>query len=214
MKFYIKIISLEGDINRLFGKSMHVHQLLSICVLADNGYKYYAINKDFSQSLVDRTAHDNLIPQLPRRDSNIYKSLYQIGSELKDFVRFHAANMEVEFYGYQSSVDTVLLGSIFHGMNSAMYPDFFPKEIIDLHQHTAVYLSLLPAEHFINYDKYGVTPFPEALQKVQARIDTFETHADYPEMDRPYNVVAMAEWIYYYYKFLIKFTKELSIITV
>lgn len=209
MKYFIDTEFIEGFHKPLFGKRRHFIDLISIGIVCEDGREYYAISKEYRFKDADKWVQDNVIIPMYTQEISGFKRDYikkedfhkyipngksndDIRSKLFQFITCPKGDT-VEFYGYYSDYDWVLLCSLFGRMIDL--PKGFPMYCVDLKQMIDERANKIEVSTVIR----GVNTFDEKL-------DFLKKHPEYPKQKDEHNALADAKWNHELFKFLKKIT--------
>lgn len=85
-------------------------ELISIAIVADDGREYYAVSTDADHGAANEWVAANVIPHLPPRTHEAWRSRKTIG---KDLVQFFRAGKTPEMWAWYSAYDYVAFCQLF-----------------------------------------------------------------------------------------------------
>ena len=218
MKYFFDTEFLEGfkkPISWLptiggFNKPYHSIQLISIGIVNELGYTYYAISNEFNPNDASDWVKENVLSKLPSpifngsniKDVKRYKSNKQIAADILDYIWSHTVMkidgkwvsdefVNPEFYAYYADYDWVVFCSLFGTMMDL--PKGFPMYCRDLKQ---------------TIDEVAETKIMEVDEKTagvsrfEASLSLIKVNPKYPETNNEHNALYDAKWNFELYKFL------------
>lgn len=216
MKYFIDTEFIEGFHKPFLGKKRHFIDLISIGIVGEDGRTYYAISNEFNPKDADAWVMENVItPMYEQENSKILryvpglsrgnfhkcvgKSNKQIAKEIVEFTnpgKFLHNNAEpyLEFYGYFSDYDWVLLCSLFGRMIDL--PNTYPMFCNDLKQKLNEKVSALNNNDFFTH--FHV----DAPLNFKEKLDLVKQNTKYPVETNAHNALDDAKWNFELYKFL------------
>lgn len=106
--------------------------LISIGMVTELGKTFYAINSSCNLRKADNWVKENVIIHLPDKDNILWMPKEIIKIKLKNFVNSHKDKNGIEFYGYYSAYDHVVLCQLFGRMIDL--PKGWPMHTNDIKQ--------------------------------------------------------------------------------
>lgn len=216
-----------------FGKPRHVIDLISIGIVCEDGREYGAISNEYRYADASEWVKQNIINPLysstvhgdARNDydeTNFHKwfgkSNKQIAQEVIEFTGYHrcpvfpdelmAEDLNIQFYGYYSDYDWVLLCSLFGTMMDL--PKGFPMYCRDLKQtqdesesipHSlAIDLSIVPASEVLECHSRTGLLLKQGVMDLA--LNGLKDHPGYPKQTDEHNALADARWNKKLFEFL------------
>lgn len=110
--------------------------LISIGVVAQDGREFYAINSNYDWSESTQWLIENVRPHLTFVNSkNVSRYVNGSRSDIADGLLEFLGDDEIEFFGYKSAWDVVLVHKLFGGYERVRQRnDKFPLVCFDIHQ--------------------------------------------------------------------------------
>lgn len=175
MIFYIDTVTIKKIINPLFGKQYIKTQLASICIICENGNRYYAASNQFRLSDLSQEVQMNLF----YLSSGIRKTPNQIAQEVNIFMSYNAANEDIKvFYFKHSTIDS--FANIFAGIPAPKYPSHLLNDCILFPQYVVSFVTTAPEELFRN-DSFRIAPPIDEPLNEDMRFAIYHSHSDLPE---------------------------------